>query len=125
MSKQQVKLIRTTPAPRPEGFKKGHPGYKKGRKNLRTLQWEEIEKVVLGEGFTKAVDVMMKLKGEAYIRAFTQLLRYFKPMLGQLTVEGQPTLPPTFVINHTVMSGEETRKHVKDTITRDDALAGE
>ena len=104
-----------TPKPRKKtGFQPGHKVYpRKKAKNttIKVLQWAEIEKLITTEGASKAFAYLGKLRGSSYIRCYVSLLRYFKPVFGTITIEGNAP-PPAITINHTVLTAEESKEVV-------------
>lgn len=67
-------------------FKDGHKkkgGRQKGAVNKKTEQWETFSQYCLNSGLAKFEEELNKLKGTAFVNAFTNLLEFHKPKLSR------------------------------------------
>jgi hypothetical protein len=74
-------------------FKKGIPrptkaGRKKGVKNLKTQQWEELGKSLIETHSARANQILATCDDDVFIDNFNKLLEYFRPKLARTELTG-------------------------------------
>lgn len=65
---------------------KGKPktgGNKKGYKQEKRIQWDEMGTFITMEGTDKAMRILATLQGKEYLEWYAKLLSYFKPQLAR------------------------------------------
>jgi hypothetical protein len=50
-----------------------------GSKNQRTIEWEELGKVLLSSGADRAARIMAEAQDDDYMKYYMQLVEYFAP----------------------------------------------
>jgi len=79
------------------GLKKGQTnnpnGRKKGSKNKRTIEWEQLGEFITAEGAKRAAKIMMECEDEQFMNHYKSMLEYFKPKQARTEITGDPDAP--------------------------------
>lgn len=79
-------------------FIKGHKlsGSRKGKKNVKTQQWETFSKYMMEGGLSRFQTELDKLQGKPFVDSMISLLEFFKPRLARTELtdkDGAPLFP--------------------------------
>jgi len=97
----------------PKGRTNNPNGMPKGTKHKKTLQWEALGAMITEDCTEKVMQYLNDLwrkDKDAYFKAYTQLLEYFKPKLGRTEHTGRDGEPIQTTTTIQVMTDDHANK---------------
>lgn len=105
-------------------FQKGHKGFKpKGAKSEKIKAWDELGAMITGEHTERVntyLEQLFKTDKEAFFKAYTLLLEYFKPKQARTELtgsDGKDLIPETYDLSKL---SKQTLKELLDAIEAPD-----